>query len=135
MHGGEVVELVSDLGGGKTVFVRGLARGLGSNDAVRSPSFTLSHLYRAGKLTLHHYDFYRLKEPGIMKDELAEVLADPQAVTAVEWGSLVKNVLPDRRLVIRIRALGENRRELTFSYPDSLSYLMPVKKLAKPERA
>lgn len=126
MRGGEVIELVSDLGGGKTAFVRGLARGMGSQDAVRSPSFTLSNQYRADNLTLYHFDFYRLDEPGIMKDELAEVLADPQAVIAVEWSDIVEDVLPSkRRLTVRIKALAANRRELTFNYPAGLAYLIP----------
>src|SRR5580704_17211515 len=94
LHGGEAIELVSDLGGGKTAFVRGLAKGMGSKDVVRSPSFTLSNEYQAGKLTLYHFDCFRLKELGIMRDELAEVLADPQAVVAVEWADIVEAVLP-----------------------------------------
>jgi len=60
LTGGEVIELVSDLGGGKTTFVRGLARGLGSADVVSSPTFTVSKVYKADKLELHHFDFYRL---------------------------------------------------------------------------
>lgn len=127
MRGGEVIELVSDLGGGKTTFVRGLARGMGSRDTVRSPSFTLSNQYRTGKLTLYHFDFYRLQEPGIMKNELAEILTDPQVVTVIEWGNRAKDVLPPRRLTIRIKTLAENQRELTFDCPQSLSYLMPKK--------
>src|SRR6185312_5854101 len=67
LQGGEVIELISDLGGGKTTFVRGLAKGMGSQDTVRSPSFTLSNEYRSGKLTLYHFDFYRLEDPGIMR--------------------------------------------------------------------
>jgi tRNA threonylcarbamoyladenosine biosynthesis protein TsaE len=125
MRGGEVIELVSDLGGGKTAFVRGLARGLGSTESVHSPSFTLSNRYQADKLTLYHFDFYRLEEPGIMKDELAEVLDDPQAVVAVEWGKIVDDVLPPQRLIIRIDVPAADRRELIFSYPASLEYLIP----------
>jgi len=124
MRGGEVIELISDLGGGKTTFVRGLADGMGSHDVVRSASFTLSNQYRAGKLTLYHFDFYRLFETGIMRDELAEALADPEAVVAVEWGDIVTQVLPARRLTVRIKATGEERRDLSFSYPASLSYLI-----------
>jgi tRNA threonylcarbamoyladenosine biosynthesis protein TsaE len=125
MRGGEVIELVSDLGGGKTAFVRGLALGMGSQDAVRSPSFTLSNQYRANRLTLYHFDFYRLKEPGIMKDELAEVLDDPQAVVAIEWADIVEDVLPAKKLTVYIKALDEQGRQLTFNYPDNLSYLVP----------
>lgn len=127
MRGGEVIELVSDLGGGKTTFVRGLAHGTGSHDQVRSPSFTLSNQYKADKLTLYHFDFYRLDEPGIMRQELAEALADPMAATAVEWGGVVKDVLPAKRLTINIKTLGESERELLFSYPAELGYLIPKK--------
>ncbi len=126
MRGGEVIELVSDLGGGKTTFVRGLAAGMGSRDSVHSPSFTLSNQYRAGKRTLHHFDFYRLAEPGIMRDELAEVLADPDAVVAVEWADIVADVLPATRVTVRIKAVAETSREFTFEYPDTLQYLFPL---------
>jgi tRNA threonylcarbamoyladenosine biosynthesis protein TsaE len=128
MHGGEVIELMSDLGGGKTAFVRGLAVGLGSRDTVRSPSFTLGNQYKAGKLTLHHFDFYRLAEPGIMRDEVAEVLADPQASVVVEWADIIEDVLPIERLTVRIRATSETGRQFTFSYPDRLAYLISLKK-------
>jgi tRNA threonylcarbamoyladenosine biosynthesis protein TsaE len=126
LRGGEVIELVSDLGGGKTAFVRGLAQGLGSKDTVRSPSFTLSNEYHAGKLTLYHFDFYRLKEPGIMRDELAEVLHDRRAVVAVEWPEIIEEVLPAEHLTIHIKATGENSRQFDFDYPEGLQYLFPA---------
>lgn len=125
LRGGEVIELVSDLGGGKTAFVRGLALGMGSTDNVRSPSFTLSNQYSAGALTLYHFDFYRLQQPGIMREELAEVISDPQAVVAVEWADIINDVIPTEHLTLNIRATGENSRQLIFSYPDKLSYLFP----------
>lgn len=125
LRGGEVIELVSDLGGGKTTFVRGVARGLGSTDKVASPTFTISRQYQAGSLTLHHFDFYRLAEPGLMADELAEVLADPQAIIVVEWGALVGHVLPAERLSIDLKATGETGRALTFTYPAALARLIP----------
>lgn len=124
LRGGETIELVSDLGGGKTTFVRGLAHGMGSKDKVSSPSFTLSNQYQTNKLTLHHFDFYRLSEPGIMRNELAEVVADPQAIVVVEWGDIVEDVLPAGRLTLHIKTTGENERELVFSYPKSLEYLV-----------
>lgn len=125
LRGGEVIELVSDLGGGKTAFVRGLARGMGSEDHVHSPSFTIGNQYRAGNLTLHHFDFHRLNDAGIMRDELAEILIDPQAVVVVEWADLVEDVLPAEHLTIHIKATGETTRQLNFAYPSSLSYLFP----------
>jgi tRNA threonylcarbamoyladenosine biosynthesis protein TsaE len=126
LRGGETIELTSDLGGGKTAFVRGLAKGMGSEDAVRSPSFTLSNQYRAGKLTLHHLDFYRLQEPGIMERELAEILQDSHAVVVIEWGGIAKVVLPPDRLTIRIKPTGERMRQFNFSCPNNLKYLAPV---------
>ena len=124
LRGGETIELVSDLGGGKTTFVQGLAKGLGSGDHVHSSSFTLANQYRAGQLTLHHFDFHRLSESGLMRDELAEILADPSNVVVVEWAGIVEDVLPPERLTITIKATGESSRDLTFTYPKSLSYMV-----------
>lgn len=121
--GGEVIELVSDLGGGKTAFVRGLARGMGSRDDVSSPSFTLSNEYRAENNTLYHFDFYRLSEPGIMRQELAEVLDDKHAVIAIEWADVVNDVLPTEHITITIETTGEDSRTYCVTYPDEFSYI------------
>ncbi len=65
MRGGEIIDLVSDVGGGKTTFTKGLARGLLVEEVVQSPTFTISRLYHARDgLELHHFDFYRLPEAG-----------------------------------------------------------------------
>lgn len=125
LRGGEMIELVGDLGTGKTAFVTGLAHGMGSKDTVHSPSFTLNNQYQAGKLTLHHFDFYRLFEPGIMRDELKEALDDPAAVVVIEWANIVENVLPAKRLTVRIAAKAETGRQFIFEYPASLKYLIP----------
>ena len=58
--GGEVLELVGDVGAGKTTFTKGLAKGIGVLETVQSPSFTISRVYEGEKLQLKHYDFYRL---------------------------------------------------------------------------
>lgn len=125
LKGGEVIELVGDLGSGKTSFVRGLVEGAGSDDAVRSPSFTLANQYRAPRFTLHHFDFYRLDEPGIIKRELSEVFQDSKAVSAIEWADPVKSILPAERLTVHILATGDEERRLDLTYPESLSYLLP----------
>lgn len=123
LRGGEVIELVSDLGGGKTTFTRGLVRGTGSADKVASPTFTLSREYKAPSFTIAHFDFYRLGEAGIMGDELAEILADPAYVTVVEWGDIVHDVLPADRLTVRITLQADGSRTLDFAYPEKLAYL------------
>lgn len=124
LRGGEVIELVSDLGGGKTTFTRGLVRGTGSKDRVGSPTFTLNREYTAQKFTVSHFDFYRLGEAGIVGDELAEVIGDPSYVVVVEWGEIVHDVLPLERMTLRISQTPEGGRILDFTYPEKLGYLL-----------
>jgi tRNA threonylcarbamoyladenosine biosynthesis protein TsaE len=114
--------LVSDLGGGKTTFVRGLAKGLGSKDEVSSPSYTINNIYQCRHdINLWHYDFYRLDHPGIIANEIAESQTDPKAVTAVEWGGLVKDVLKKNRIMVEIKSVAhdQNSREVIFHYHPS----------------
>jgi tRNA threonylcarbamoyladenosine biosynthesis protein TsaE len=126
LRGGEVIELVSDLGGGKTTFTRGLVRGTGSTAKVASPTFTLSREYQAPKFIVAHFDFYRLSEGGIVADELAEFIGDPGYVCVVEWGDIVDDVLPEQRLTVRIERThaSENVRRITYGYPAELKYLV-----------
>lgn len=115
--------MVGDLGSGKTALVRGIARAHGLENEVTSPSFTINNLYKSKVLNLSHYDFYRLPEAGIMKNELTESIGEPSAVTLIEWGDTVKDVLPKRRVVIACTTTGEDARLFECSYPDSLGYL------------
>ena len=116
LKGGEIIELVGDVGAGKTTFVRGVARGMEIEEAVQSPSFTISHVYEApDKRRLVHYDFYRLSEPGIMKEELAETVGSEKTAVVIEWADSVLEVLPKDRLTISIMVTGENTRELSLT--------------------
>lgn len=125
LRGGEVIELKSDVGGGKTTFVRGLAKGFGSSDHVSSPTFTVSNRYDNGRQSIYHFDFYRLHEPGIIKHELEEAIDSDDAVIVVEWGDAVQRVLPPDRLQIEILSqAGENARKLICKYPGSYAYLL-----------
>lgn len=119
-----MIELISDLGGGKTTFTRGLVRGIGSTDQVASPTFTISKVYDAGALQVHHFDFYRLQEAGIVADELAEVVTDPQAIVVVEWGDIVQHVMPAKTLSITIAQQPDGTRSITFSAPETMAYLI-----------
>jgi tRNA threonylcarbamoyladenosine biosynthesis protein TsaE len=123
LRGGEVIELRSDLGGGKTTFVRGLARAAGSEDGVGSPSFTISREYSTPQFVIHHYDFYRLSDPGIMADELQDVMNDKQAVVIVEWADVAEHVLPNERVIIQISATGDDTRGFSITLPEKLAYL------------
>lgn len=119
-----MIELLSDLGGGKTTFVRGMVRGMASADAVASPTFTISRIYHAGKLEVHHFDFYRLSEPGLIAAELAEATSDPHIVTVIEWADIVQDVLPKERLRVTIRHTPAGTRQLIFHAPRPLHYLI-----------
>ncbi len=124
LRGREVIELISDVGGGKTTFVKGLARGLDIHDTVQSPTFTISRIYSGrDDLELHHFDFYRLNEAGIVADELAESLQQPNAIVAVEWGEIVHDVLPPHRVTIRLTSLGDTERKITIVTPEGLTYI------------
>lgn len=113
LTGGEVIELVGDVGAGKTTFVKGLATGLAIEETVQSPTFTISRIYDARNgLLLAHYDFYRLSDAGIMADELAETTKDPASITVIEWANIVEGVLPDDRLKITFTAPTETTRRL-----------------------
>lgn len=109
--GGEVIQLIGDVGAGKTTFTKGLALGMGVDEDVQSPSFTISRVYDGhNDLQLAHYDFYRLNDAGIMANELAEATADPLTVTVVEWADIVEGVLPASALRVSIAAPSESLR-------------------------
>lgn len=108
-----VIELIGDVGAGKTTFVRGLAQGLGISEPLSSPSFTISRFYQGDKATLTHYDFYRLEDPGLMAEDLAESITDDNNVTVIEWGQSIADILPPEHKVIEIKYIDENTRELT----------------------
>jgi tRNA threonylcarbamoyladenosine biosynthesis protein TsaE len=122
-RGGEVFELISDLGGGKTAFVRGMALGIETDDEVTSPSFTINNTYKGKILTLEHFDFYRLGEAGVVADELKEDLYTPAVIVAVEWGDIVHDILPKTRVKIVISPTESDTREFFFSYSSDYDYL------------
>lgn len=127
--GGEVIVLESDLGGGKTVFVRGLARGAGSKEKVASPTFTISKVYKCKKFNLYHFDFYRLKDPGIIAIELKELISDKHNVVVIEWADIIKNILPKQALEIIIKNQDANNRDIIISYVINMGYLIKGIKL------
>lgn len=116
LDGGEIIELIGDVGSGKTTLVKGIAVGLVIDEYIQSPSFTINRVYNGrDKIILSHYDFYRLFDAGIMTNELQEVIGDKNTVTIIEWGGVVDDVLPRDRIIISINILGENSRKLVIS--------------------
>lgn len=125
LRGGEIFVLQSDLGGGKTTFTRGIVEGTGSNDVVASPTFTISRVYESPLGQLHHFDFYRLQEPGIIAHELEEVLEDTQSIIIIEWSAIIADMLPANRTIsVSIAYNNENGREIHVQAPRQLSYIL-----------
>ncbi len=124
LKGGEVIELVGDVGSGKTVFVRGLAKGAGSSDSVASPSFTISRVYNCDDFTINHFDFYRLEDAGLMKAEITDVIGDERAVVAVEWSDIVSDVMPSTKVNISFTVTDEDKRKISIRLSQELEYLL-----------
>jgi tRNA threonylcarbamoyladenosine biosynthesis protein TsaE len=111
---GTVLSLVGDLGAGKTEFVKGLATGLGFGGDVTSPTFTILHEYRGGRLALFHMDFYRLQD----ERELDEIGLDEYlragGVCAIEWGDKFQQRLPIETLTVRLITIDGDQREVVW---------------------
>ena len=116
-HGGEVVLLFGELGAGKTAFVRGLARGLGSDpEEVASPTFVLLTTY-PGPMPLHHADLYRLAGNGDEGELGLEELPGPRAVLAVEWAERLAAPPWPRVHRVRLEHAGEDARRVSIEEP------------------
>ena len=112
LHPGVVLLVSGDLGAGKTAFVRGLAEGLGLDaDQVTSPTFTLVHEYRGGRLPLIHVDLYRLDSADLAEIGLDDDLATA-GVVAVEWPERLTRAVPGA-IHIRIDDDGGDERVIT----------------------
>ena len=110
VHFPQVIELIGDVGAGKTTFTRGLAEGLGVKEPVTSPSFTISKSYALpNHKQLIHYDFYRLPDPGLMLEDLSESINNQNALTIIEWAESVSDILPDNHTRITIRYTDTGR--------------------------
>ncbi len=116
LRAGDFVSLCGDLGAGKTHFCKGLVAGLGCEEDVASPTFSLVREYRSRAIPVFHFDWYRI-------ESAAEVLAlgwddylDEGGITLVEWADLFTELLPKDEYRIDITILSENRRRITISH-------------------
>ena len=99
---GEVYCLSGDLGVGKTVFTKGFAAGLGIQEPVSSPTFTIVQIYEEGRLPLYHFDVYRIEDIEEMEEIGYEDCFYGEGVCLVEWAELIREILPERCKKIKI---------------------------------
>ena len=99
---GDVFTLVGELGVGKTVFTQGIAEGLGIDEPVNSPTFTIVQEYESGRMPFYHFDVYRIGDP----EEMDEIGFDDyiygDGLCLIEWADLIEEILPEKRVAIRI---------------------------------
>lgn len=112
LKAGDVVLLEGELGAGKSELARGVAKGLGVQETVTSPSFTILNVYESGRIPLYHFDWYRLES----EEELYELGMDEylggNGVALVEWPGRCPEAVPADCLLIRIAVEGENTRRI-----------------------
>lgn len=106
-----VLTLSGNLGGGKTTFMQGFAKGLGLKDKILSPTFVIQKRIQ----NFYHIDCYRLKnEKDILELDFKKIISDPKNIVAIEWPEKIKKVLPKKNIKIKFNLLGENKREIKF---------------------
>ena len=104
-----IICLDGDLGSGKTLFTKGIAKALGIEENITSPTFTIVKEYE-GELPLYHMDVYRLD--GNTDGVGIEEYFHKGGVVVIEWANMIKDILPEERLDIKIKTMGENKRML-----------------------
>lgn len=109
---GTVVLLSGDLGTGKTVFAQGFADGLGVDDIVNSPTFTIMNVYDSGRIPLYHFDVYRIADSSEMDELGYEEYFYGDGVTLVEWPEMIEDIIPEDAVGIKI----EKNLEKGFDY-------------------
>ncbi|NLC73116.1 MAG: tRNA (adenosine(37)-N6)-threonylcarbamoyltransferase complex ATPase subunit type 1 TsaE [Ruminococcaceae bacterium] len=108
---GSVLAMYGELGSGKTALVRGIARGMGINSRVQSPTFTIVNEYE-GKRTLYHFDMYRLSDASELFDIGWEDYLNAGAVCAVEWSENVQDAFFGDEITVRFTKLSETERRI-----------------------
>jgi tRNA threonylcarbamoyladenosine biosynthesis protein TsaE len=101
LKAGDVICMYGDLGAGKTAFVQGLAKGLGIDEPITSPTFTIVNEY-SGTLPLYHFDVYRIDDSDEMYEIGYEEYVYGDGVSVIEWPQLIDDILPERRYDIEI---------------------------------
>lgn len=114
LKAGDVVLLEGDLGAGKSEMARGIARGLGIQGAVPSPSFTILNAYDEGRIPLYHFDWYRIEDANEIYEMGMEEQLSGDGVALIEWSTKAEECVPPKHMKITLQPVDENTREITF---------------------
>ena len=104
---GDIILLNGDLVVGKTVFTKGFGKGLGIEEPISSPTFTIMQIYEQGRLPLYHFDVYRIADPEEMDEIGYEDYFFGKGVCLIEWASLIEELIPEHATEIRIEKVLE----------------------------
>ncbi|MBQ3216268.1 MAG: tRNA (adenosine(37)-N6)-threonylcarbamoyltransferase complex ATPase subunit type 1 TsaE [Oscillospiraceae bacterium] len=122
LQGGEVIAYKGGLGAGKTAFTRGLARGLGISQRVTSPTYTIANEYTGGRLTLFHFDMYRIGSSEELFDIGWEDYLQRGGVCAVEWSENVFDAM-EGAIVVEIEKLSDSGRRISLKGDEALAHI------------
>lgn len=121
VNSGDIICLIGDLGTGKTHLTKGIAKGLGIDEHITSPTFNIVNEYDDGRLKFYHFDVYRVNDP----DEIAAIGFDEyifsNGVSVIEWANYIDELIPPESLTISIEKVldkDENTRKISFEYTD-----------------
>ncbi len=115
---GAVITLSGELGAGKTLFTKGIARGMGIDEEITSPSFSLLEIHE-GDLTLYHFDLYRIEFPDELEELYFEEYWEGEGVSIIEWPERAHEILPEKRTEICIEYMNSNSRRITIEHLDN----------------
>lgn len=112
IRAGDIVAFKGGLGAGKTTFTRGIAMGMGMKDIVSSPTFALVNDYRGEKITLYHFDMYRINSEEDLESTGFYDYPFEENAAVIEWSENIQAFLPENTIYITINTLGDNDREI-----------------------
>jgi len=115
-----VLGLEGELGGGKTTFLQGFAKGLGSGEKITSPTFVILKRFRFFQgyfRSFYHIDCYRIKKiREILNLNFKKIISNPQNIIAIEWSDRIKKILPKKTLIIKFNFIDKTKRRIELNY-------------------
>ena len=113
---GIVIGLQGELGGGKTTFVQGFAKGLGIKEKILSPTFVIFKRFPIKERNLYHFDCYRVKdEEDVLELGFEEIISNPKNIVVIEWASKIKKIMPKDTIWINFKFVNETTRVIDFT--------------------